>query len=107
MSERVLLIVSDRAFVWRGYRAPNRKVRRWIGERSGDEPHPEEGAFTGDPTVADTYRWAIEDANLCAVIDIQDAERAKGAIEALRQIRPEAAVLVITDNGKVRAPDVA
>jgi nanoRNase/pAp phosphatase (c-di-AMP/oligoRNAs hydrolase) len=107
MSERVLLIVSDRAFVWRGYRAPNRKVRRWIGERAGDEPHPEEGAFTGDPTVADTYRWAIEDANLCAVIDIQDAERAKGAIDALRKIRPEAAVLVITDNGKVRAPDIA
>ncbi|HEY0673971.1 MAG TPA: DHH family phosphoesterase, partial [Longimicrobiales bacterium] len=107
MSEPTLLIVSDRAFVWRGYRAPNRRVRRWIGERAVDEPNPEEGAFTGDPTVPETYRGMVQDANLSAVIDIQDAERAKGAIAALRQIRPEAAVLVITDKGELRAPDIA
>src|SRR5687768_16921274 len=104
MAEPVLLIVSDRAFVWRGYRASHRKVRRWIGERDADEPNPEEGAFTGDPTVSETYKHAIADANLCAVIDIQDPERARGAIEALRRIRPEAAVLVITSNGQVSAP---
>ncbi|HEY0808643.1 MAG TPA: hypothetical protein VGD49_00725, partial [Longimicrobiales bacterium] len=107
MADPVLLIVSDRAFVWRGYRASHRKVRRWIGERDGDEPNPEEGAFTGDPTVSETYKHAIADANLCAVIDIQDPERARGAIEALRRIRPEAAVLVITANGQVSAPDIA
>jgi nanoRNase/pAp phosphatase (c-di-AMP/oligoRNAs hydrolase) len=107
MSEPVLLIVSDRAFVWRGYRALNRTVRRWIGERTADEPQPESGAFTGDPTLAETYRHAIADANLCAVIDIQDPDRARGAIAALRQIRPEAAVLVITADGDLRAPDVA
>jgi nanoRNase/pAp phosphatase (c-di-AMP/oligoRNAs hydrolase) len=107
MAEPVLLIVSDRAFVWRGYRASNRKVRRWIGEREADEPNPEEGAFTGDPTVPETYQSAVGDPNLCAVIDIQDPERARGAINALRHIRPEAAVLVITANGKVSAPDIA
>ena len=107
MAERVLLIISDRAFVWRGYRAPNRIVRRWIGEREADEPNPEAGVFTGDPTLPDTYRCAVEDANLCAVVDIQDSERARGAIEALRTIRPEAAVLVISANDRVDAPDIA
>jgi nanoRNase/pAp phosphatase (c-di-AMP/oligoRNAs hydrolase) len=106
MSEPVLLIVSDRAFVWSGYRAPNRKVRRWIGERSADDPQPANGVFTGDPTLPETYRGAVQDANLCAVIDIRDPERAQGAIAALRQIRPEAAVLVITANGAVSAPDI-
>jgi nanoRNase/pAp phosphatase (c-di-AMP/oligoRNAs hydrolase) len=106
MADPVLLIVSDRAFVWRGYRASNRKVRRWIGEREADEPDPEEGAFTGDPTMPETYQCAVGDPNLCAVIDIQDPERAQGAIKALRRIRPEAAVLVITANGKVSAPDI-
>ena len=106
MAERVLLIISDRAFVWRGYRAPNRIVRRWIGERDADEPNPEAGVFTGDPTIAETYRHAVEDSHLCAVVDIQDPERARGAIGALRQIRPEAAVLVITANHDVNAPNI-
>lgn len=107
MSESVLLIVSDRDFVWHGYRAPNRIVKRWIGERSADEAHPEAGVFTGDPTLPETYHAMVGDANLCAVIDLRDPVRAQGAIDALRQVRPEAAVLVITANGDLRAPDVA
>lgn len=107
MAEPILLIVSDRPFVWRGYRASSRVVRRWVGEREGDESRPEAGSFAGDPTAAGTYQWAVEDKNICAVIDIQDPVRARGAIDALRQIRPEAGVLVITANGDVKAPDIA
>ncbi len=107
MSKPVLLIISDRAFVWRGFRATNRTVRRWIGERAEDDPNPEAGFFTGDPTSPETYRCMIDHHNLSAVVDIQDAERAQGAIAALRQIRPEAAVLVITDKTELHAPEVA
>ena len=106
MAERVLLIISDRAFVWRGFKASNRIVRRWIGERDEDEPNPEEGVFTGDPTASETYRVAVDDAQLCAVVDIQDPDRAEGAIAALREIRPEAAVLVITANNRDFSPDI-
>lgn len=107
MADQLLLIISDRPFVWRGYKAPSRVVWRWIGEREGDEPNPEAGAFAGDPTMADTYQCVTEHPNLSAVIDIQDPDRARGAIAALRAIRPEAAVLVITANGDLKAPDVA
>lgn len=107
MLEPVLLIVSDRDFVWQGYRAPNRIVKRWIGERAADEAHPEVGVFTGDPTSTDTYHAMVGDSHLCAVIDLRDPQRAQGAIDALRQVRPEAAVLVITANGELHAPDVA
>jgi nanoRNase/pAp phosphatase (c-di-AMP/oligoRNAs hydrolase) len=103
---RSLLIISDRAYVWRDYDAPNRRVRRWIGERAADKPEPEQGNFTGDPTVPDTYRPAMSDHKLCAVFDIQDPTRARAAIEALRTVRPEAAVIVITANGEVEAPEI-
>src|SRR5688500_16418674 len=49
----------------------------------------------------------VGDANLCAVVDLRDPERARGAIDALRMVRPEAAVLVITASGQVQAPDIA
>jgi nanoRNase/pAp phosphatase (c-di-AMP/oligoRNAs hydrolase) len=101
-----LLIVSDRDFVWRDYRAGNRQVRRWIGERSADRRERDENSFTGDPTLPETYRWAGHDPRLSAVFDIRDPQRARGAIAALRQIRPEAAVIVITANGAVAAPDI-
>jgi len=103
---RSLLIVSDRTNVWRDYSAPNRRVRRWIGERSVDKPDPEQGNFTGDPTIPETYRPAMSDHRLCAVFDIQDPMRARAAIEALRAVRPEAAVIVITANGEVQAPEI-
>ncbi len=101
-----LLIVSDRTYVWRDYDAPNRRVRRWIGERDADESAREAGDFTGDPTLPETYRSARNDPRLCAVFDISDPMRARGAIEALRQIRPEAAVILITANGEVTPPDI-
>ncbi|HEY0305205.1 MAG TPA: DHH family phosphoesterase [Longimicrobiales bacterium] len=104
--KRALLIVSDRSHVWQDYDAPNRKVRRWIGERAADEPEPDQGSFTGDPTEPTTYRSAMEDNNLCAVFDIRDPERARASIAALRTIRPEAAVIVITAHGEVQAPQI-
>ncbi len=108
MTDRsILLIVSDRDFVWRDYDAPNRKVLRWIGERAADDQNSDEDVFTGDPTDSETYRAVSDDHKLCAVFDIRDPVRAHGAIEALRKIRPEAAVLVITANGDVQAPDIA
>jgi nanoRNase/pAp phosphatase (c-di-AMP/oligoRNAs hydrolase) len=108
MSENkpALLIISDRSYVWHDYDAPNRKVRRWLGERAADQPEPEEGNFTGDPTEPGTYRVASNDSRLCAVFDIRDPQRARAAIEALRKIRPEAAVIVITANGEVKPPHI-
>lgn len=101
-----LLIVSDRSYVWRDYHAPSRKVRRWVGERAADCAEPGHSDFTGDPTDSRTYECAAGDRRLCAVFDIHDPDRARSAIEALRRIRPEAAVIVITANGEVEAPKI-
>lgn len=102
----VLLIISDRPHVWRGFRAPGRDVRRWLGERESDEERAQATNFTGDPTDPATYDWAMASRDLSAVVDLADDERAAGAIEALRRIRPEAGVLVITANDQLDASQI-
>lgn len=103
----LLIIVSDRPFVWIGFRAPDRVVRRWQGEREADEEITHANTFAGDPADPETYRWALEHAQLAAVIDLQDFGRAQGAIDALRRIRPEAGVLVITAETGPDAAEIA
>lgn len=97
----LLLVISDRPHVWVGFRSPEREVRRWVGERDSDEERASPANFSGDPTDPETYRWALASHDLSAVIDLHDSERAKGAINALRYVRPEAGVLVISADDDV------
>lgn len=106
-SRPVLLIVSDRPLVWTGFKSPVRDVRRWIGERESDEERSSPTNFTGDPTDSETYRWTESASELSAVVDLQDAGRAAGAVAALRRTRPEAGVLIITADGGLATPDIA
>jgi nanoRNase/pAp phosphatase (c-di-AMP/oligoRNAs hydrolase) len=103
----VLLIISDRPFVWVGFRTPDREVRRWVGERDSDEERALPSNFAGDPTDPETYAFAKKSIDLSAVVDLHDAERARGAITALRRMRPEAAVLVISADDKIDPSEIA
>ncbi|HEX6558785.1 MAG TPA: DHH family phosphoesterase [Longimicrobiales bacterium] len=103
----LLLVISDRPHVWVGFKAPARNVWRWAGERAADEQQAEPNRFAGDPTDPGTYRWSFGQDELSAVVDLQDYGRAQGAIDALRRIRPEAAVLVITADHELHAEDIA
>ena len=102
-----LLIISDRPYVWVGFRSPDREVRRWVGEREADEERASPKNFAGDPTDPATYHWTRESSELSAVVDLQDPKRSAGAIDALRRTRPEAGVLVITANDELAAPEIA
>ena len=97
----VLLIVSDRPFVWVGFRCADREVRRWVGERDSDEERALPSNFAGDPADPETYAFALKSTDLSAVIDLHDSERARGAIDALRKTKPDAGVLVITADDQV------
>jgi nanoRNase/pAp phosphatase (c-di-AMP/oligoRNAs hydrolase) len=103
----LLLVISDRPHVWVGFKAPARKVGRWVGERAADESIVEPNTFAGDPADPETYRWAEAESELSAVVDLQDYARAQGAIDALRRIRPNAAVLVITADQDLNAGAIA
>ena len=102
----VLIVVSDRPFVWKGFHSPVRDVRRWVGERDSDEERSSARNFTGDPTAPETYRWTEKFSELSAVVDLQDEVRAQGAIDALRSVRPGAAVLVISADDDVNAEEI-
>lgn len=106
-SASLLLIVSDRPSVWIGFRALDRTVRRWHGGRETDEEAGDANTFTGDPVDQETYRWALDHADLSAVIDLQDFTRTQGAIDALRSVWPEAGVLVITSETGPNAAEIA
>src|SRR5687768_11466553 len=102
----VLLIISDRPFVWVGFRCTDREVRRWVGERDSDEERAAATNFAGDPADPGTYGFAHKSIDISAVVDLHDHERARGAINALRKTRPEAAVLVITAGDEVDASEI-
>jgi nanoRNase/pAp phosphatase (c-di-AMP/oligoRNAs hydrolase) len=102
----VLLIISDRPFVWVGFRSPGRVVRRWVGERDSDEERAAPSNFAGDPTDPKTYDWITDGCDLSAMVDLHDGRRASGVIDALRSMRPGAGVLVITANDDVDASDI-
>jgi nanoRNase/pAp phosphatase (c-di-AMP/oligoRNAs hydrolase) len=101
----ILLLISDRPFVWAGFHSHDRQLRRWIGEREADEGGADT-TFTGDPTDPATYEWARASEEISAVVDLQDPERAAGAVGALRAVRPETGVLLIAGNANVELPDL-
>jgi nanoRNase/pAp phosphatase (c-di-AMP/oligoRNAs hydrolase) len=71
-------------------RSGDRRVLRWSPTGEG------EACFTGDLGSVETYRCADDSHAVTAVIDIEDGARAEAALRALRTVRPDAAVLVLS-----------
>jgi nanoRNase/pAp phosphatase (c-di-AMP/oligoRNAs hydrolase) len=89
-------VVSDREGLGKTARAGGRHVRRWQKRESGE--HGEgDASFSGDPCLAETYDWARHAEAVSVVIDMNDDADAQGALDAVRTVRPDAAVLVLSD----------
>lgn len=84
----LLIIVSESERKSAGLRSRIRDVRRW---RAGDAST----SFDGDPADPATYEWAREAPAVTAVIDLEPPERARAVLEALRHVRPDAAVMLL------------
>jgi nanoRNase/pAp phosphatase (c-di-AMP/oligoRNAs hydrolase) len=90
----LLIVVSDSAELTARVRSPSREVCRW-------RPDAVAGAgdgFGGDPTDSACYSWVREARAVTAVIDLEPAGRARAALAAVRAVRPDAAVLVLSDD---------
>jgi nanoRNase/pAp phosphatase (c-di-AMP/oligoRNAs hydrolase) len=72
-------------------RSPAHDVRRWI------EAAPGPDQFTGDPTQPATYEWTRDANGVTAVIHFTPVDRARAALLALRRVRRDAAVLVLSN----------
>lgn len=84
----LLIVVSECESTPAELRSRDRDVHRWRPE--GDE------GFVGDPADPATYEWTRHAPGVTAVIDLKPAERARAALAALRSVRPDSAVLLLT-----------
>jgi nanoRNase/pAp phosphatase (c-di-AMP/oligoRNAs hydrolase) len=101
-SHRPLLIVlSDSAAIPARLRSRQRDVRRWLADPVDSGPD----TFSGDPADPASYQWAQDAHGVTAVIDLHPPERARAALDALRSVRSDAAVLLLSDALEDRAGD--
>ncbi|CAN5671500.1 DHHA1 domain-containing protein [soil metagenome] len=85
MSSRNILIVVSEAAKWPGaVRSGDREIVRW------------DGARLGDPTDAANYSWTAQAGSVTAVLDVQPPDRARQVLRALRSVRHDAAVLLLS-----------
>lgn len=85
----LMIVISDTDVLPAELRSRTRDVRRWNGDRAFN-------SFTGDPSDPATYEWARLAPAVTAVIDLKPPERSRAALHALRSVRPDAAVLLLS-----------
>ncbi len=81
----LLILVSDEPDFSATVRGGEREIHRWSADGNCIVEHTLERCFTGEPTDPATYRWTQDSPDLSAVVDLQDEQRAAGAIDALRR----------------------
>jgi nanoRNase/pAp phosphatase (c-di-AMP/oligoRNAs hydrolase) len=90
----LLVVVSDSRDLPARVRSRDRDVRRWH-----PEPLPAaDGVFTGDPTRPACFEWTRDARAVTVVIDVEPPDRARSVLAAIRAVRPDAAVLVLSDD---------
>lgn len=73
-------------------RSPAHDVRHWV-----ERTDPAADEFAGNPAEPVTYEWTRGAHGVTAVIHLTPVDRARAALRALRQVRPDAAVLVLSN----------
>ena len=91
----LLVVMSDSPRVDAELRSRDRDVRRW---HDGEEVLPGRVWFRGDPGDPTTYEWTRDATAVSAIIDLQPPDRARAALSALREVRPDAAVLLLSSD---------
>ncbi|MGH7504367.1 MAG: DHH family phosphoesterase, partial [Longimicrobiales bacterium] len=81
-----------------------REVWRWVDGTAPDEVAGHHH-FEGDPARAQTYVWAADATSVTAVIELRSDTRARAVTDAIRAVRPDAAVLMLCDGCDTAAGD--
>ncbi|CAN5714282.1 hypothetical protein BH23GEM9_BH23GEM9_33690 [soil metagenome] len=93
-SRPILILLSESPAMLARVRSHQRDVRRWMPVNSAAAAD----VFTGDPASSSSYEWARSARGVTAVIDLHPPERARAALSALRAVRNDAAVLLLSDD---------
>lgn len=89
-----LAVVSESPQLTARIRSRRRDLRRWTPGDVGDDLPS--GAFTGDLALPETWGWTRDADVVTAVIDLASPDQARAALAALRTVRPDAAVLLLS-----------
>jgi nanoRNase/pAp phosphatase (c-di-AMP/oligoRNAs hydrolase) len=89
LSRPLLIIISESHILPAELRSRTREVWRWSGGNERD-------SFDGDPTSPATYEWARHAPAVTAVIDLVSADRSRAVLDALRSVRTDAAILLLS-----------
>ncbi len=97
-SPSLLLMISDRDAMDASARSAHRRVYRWSERRPDDPvgPHGNVSAFLGDPTKSETFQWVADARSVTAVVHLSDDDRSAAVVEALRKVRGDAAIMVLS-----------
>lgn len=96
----MLVVVSDGQDPDASLRAGEREVWRWGSGQSGAR---DGRRFDGDPTDPSTFEWARGARAVTAVVMLQDADRARDVVDAIRAVRSDTAALILA-SGRPDAP---
>lgn len=91
----MLVIVSDGPDPESSLRAGEREVWRWGMPAPADARH-DGRRFGGDPSDPGTYAWMRSARAVTAVVNLRDPARARAVVHALRAVRSDAAVLILS-----------
>lgn len=91
----VLVVVSDGSDLPTNLRAGQRAIWRW-GDDHGPGAQHDGRRFGGDPTDPATYEWMRDARAVTAVVAAQSHERSLAIVDALRAVRDDAAVLILS-----------
>jgi nanoRNase/pAp phosphatase (c-di-AMP/oligoRNAs hydrolase) len=89
----LLVVVSESMELPAQLRSRDREVCRWVPGRGAGSG----STFGGDPTQVSCFAWLRHARAVTAVIDLQPVARSRDALAALRAMRPDAAVLLLSD----------
>ncbi len=92
----MLVIVSEGLDVDASLRAGQRVVWRW-GGRDAPGVRQDGCRFGGDPTDPRTYEWMSSARAVTAVVHMQARDRARAVVDAMRAVREDVAVLILTE----------
>ena len=87
----LLIVVSESSGLHTDLRSSSREVWRWRGRDS-------RCSFDGDPAEPATFEWARTAPAVTAVIDLVPTDRSRAALDALRAVRPDAAVMLLSSD---------
>lgn len=87
--ERPLLIIISESDRPSELRSRIRDVWRWRGV---DAQH----SFDGDPSDPATYEWVRSASAVTAVVDLEPSSRSRSALTAIRAVRSDAAVMLLS-----------